>query len=51
MKNAAIVYFSAAGHTQQLAHAIAEGFRSVPQTTARLVGQPIADATHRWQRT
>ncbi|MFM8571240.1 MAG: flavodoxin family protein [Pirellula sp.] len=36
MKNVAIVYFSAAGHTQQLAHAIAEGVRSVPQTSAIL---------------
>ena len=103
MKNVAIVYFSSGGHTQQLAHGIAEGVRSVPQTaavlwriegsdlrdgrskneeilaglqradtilglmaqseadqtnlfegdrqTARLFGQRIADATHRWQRT
>ncbi|MFM2012885.1 MAG: p-benzoquinone reductase [Planctomycetota bacterium] len=36
MKNVAIVYFSSAGHTQQLAHAIAEGIRSVPQSTATL---------------
>lgn len=113
MKNVAIVYFSSGGHTQKLAHGIAEGVRSVPQTsavlwriegsmiqamqhgmlwvglgirpegsspeqinrlgsylglmaqseadqtnlfegdrqTARLFGQRIADATHRWKRT
>lgn len=36
MKNVAIVYFSAAGHTQQLSHAVAEGLRSVPQTSVVL---------------
>ncbi|MEY2612326.1 MAG: hypothetical protein RL069_1138, partial [Planctomycetota bacterium] len=37
MKNIAIVYFSAGGHTQQLALGIAEGARSVPQTNAVLL--------------
>ena len=37
MKNIAIIYFSAAGHTQQLALAIAEGARTVPQTNAILL--------------
>jgi NAD(P)H dehydrogenase (quinone) len=36
MKTVAILYFSMAGHTQQLAHAIAEGVRSVPQIQAVL---------------
>ncbi|MCY3005899.1 MAG: flavodoxin family protein [Planctomycetota bacterium] len=50
MKNVAIVYFSAAGHTQQLAHAIAEGVRSVPQTTAvlwRIEGSDLREG--RWK--
>ena len=33
----AIVYFSASGHTQQLAHAIADGARSVAGTQAELL--------------
>lgn len=50
MKNVAIVYFSAAGHTQQLAHAIAEGVRSIPQTTAvlwRIEGSDLREG--RWK--
>ena len=49
MKNIAIVYFSASGHTQQLAHAIAEGIRSVPESNAKLIkiiGSDIRDG--RW---
>jgi NAD(P)H dehydrogenase (quinone) len=33
----AIVYFSASGHTQQLAHAVADGARSVAGTQAELL--------------
>lgn len=50
MKNVAIVYFSSGGHTQQLAHGIAEGVRSVPQTAAvlwRIEGSDLRDG--RWK--
>ena len=50
MKTVAIVYFSSAGHTQQLAHLIAEGVRSVPQTTAVLWRIDSADMhSGRWK--
>lgn len=50
MKNVAIVYFSSGGQTQQLAHGIAEGVRSVPQTAAvlwRIEGSDLRDG--RWK--
>lgn len=50
MKNVAIVYFSSGGHIQQLAHGIAEGVRSVPQTAAvlwRIEGSDLRDG--RWK--
>ncbi|MFN9625417.1 MAG: hypothetical protein ACK6AT_04020 [Planctomycetota bacterium] len=43
MKPVAIVYFSTSGHTQRLAHAIAQGVRSVPQSTATLWRIEAAD--------
>ncbi|MFY8073608.1 MAG: hypothetical protein ACOVNQ_18085 [Pirellula sp.] len=43
MKPVAIVYFSTSGHTQQPAHAIAQGVRSVPQSTATLWRIEAAD--------
>jgi NAD(P)H dehydrogenase (quinone) len=50
MKTVAIVYFSMAGHTQQLAHAIAEGVRSVPQIQAVLWRIDPADVRDgRWK--
>ena len=39
MPNVVVVYFSAQGHTHQLAEAVAEGARSIAGTSAR------ADAT------
>jgi NAD(P)H dehydrogenase (quinone) len=50
MPTVAIVYFSAQGHTHQLAEAVAEGARSVAGTTAelvRIVGEDIVNG--RWQ--
>jgi NAD(P)H dehydrogenase (quinone) len=44
MPSVAIVYFSAQGHTHQLAEAVAEGARSVPGTIVelvRIVGEDI----------
>jgi NAD(P)H dehydrogenase (quinone) len=44
MSTVAIVYFSAAGHTQQVAEAVAEGARSLAGTEAtllRIVGEDI----------
>lgn len=50
MPTVAIVYFSASGHTQQLAHAVADGARSVAGTHAELIrieGSDIRDG--RWK--
>jgi NAD(P)H dehydrogenase (quinone) len=50
MPTVAIVYFSAQGHTHQLAEAVAEGAGSVPGTTAelvRIVGEDIVGG--RWK--
>jgi NAD(P)H dehydrogenase (quinone) len=50
MPSVAIVYFSAQGHTQQLAEAVAEGARGVPGTTVeviRIVGDDIVGG--RWK--
>jgi NAD(P)H dehydrogenase (quinone) len=50
MPTVAIVYFSAQGHTHQLAEAVAEGAKSVAGTTAelvRIVGEDITNG--RWQ--
>jgi NAD(P)H dehydrogenase (quinone) len=50
MPKVAIVYFSASGHTQQLAHAAAEGARSVPGTQVdilRIEGADIREG--RWK--
>ncbi|RLT21407.1 MAG: flavodoxin family protein [Planctomycetota bacterium] len=49
MTKIAIVYFSASGHTQQVAEAVAEGARSVVGTEVsmlRIVGEDIKDG--RW---
>src|SRR5262245_32043730 len=49
MPTVAIVYFSAQGHTQQLAEAVAEGAKGVPGTAVevvRIVGDDIAGG--RW---
>ena len=50
MPTIAIVYYSAQGHTQQLAEAVAEGAKSVPGTTVevvRIVGEDIVGG--RWK--
>lgn len=50
MPAVAVVYFSAQGHTHQLAEAVAEGARAVPGTTVelvRVVGTDIHDG--RWK--
>lgn len=50
MPTVAIVYFSAQGHTHQLAEAVAEGARGAPGTTVemlRIVGDDIAGG--RWK--
>jgi NAD(P)H dehydrogenase (quinone) len=50
MPTVAIVYFSAQGHTHQIAEAVAEGARSVGGTTVeliRLVGEDITNG--RWK--
>ncbi len=50
MPTVAIVYFSASGHTQQLAHAVAEGARSIPNvgvSVHRIDGSDIKDG--RWK--
>ncbi len=50
MPAVAVVYFSAQGHTHQLAEAVAEGARSLPGTTVevvRLVGSDIHEG--RWE--
>ncbi len=50
MPAVAVVYFSAQGHTHQLAEAVAEGARAVPGTTVelvRLVGTDIHEG--RWK--
>jgi NAD(P)H dehydrogenase (quinone) len=50
MPSVAIVYFSAQGHTHQLAEAVAEGARSVAGTSVelvRIVGEDIVNG--RWQ--
>ena len=50
MPTVAVVYFSAQGHTQQLAEAVAEGARSVPGTAVevhRIVGEDIQNG--RWK--
>ena len=50
MPTVAVVYFSAQGHTQQLAEAVAEGARSVPGTAVevhRIVGEDIHNG--RWK--
>jgi NAD(P)H dehydrogenase (quinone) len=50
MSTVAIVYFSAQGHTHQIAEAVAEGARSVAGTTVelhRLVGADIVEG--RWK--
>ena len=50
MPTVAIVYFSAQGHTHQLAEAVAEGAKSVAGTTAELVRVVGEDITNgRWQ--
>lgn len=50
MPTIAIVYFSAQGHTHQIAEAVAEGAKGVPGTTVemlRLVGSDITEG--RWK--
>jgi NAD(P)H dehydrogenase (quinone) len=50
MPTVAIIYFSAQGHTHQIAEAVAEGARSVSGTTVelhRIVGNEIVDG--RWK--
>jgi len=50
MPTVAIVYFSAQGHTHQLAEAVAEGAKSVAGTTTELVRVVGEDITNgRWQ--
>lgn len=50
MPTVAVVYFSAQGHTHQLAEAVAEGARGVAGTTAELVRIVGADITEgRWK--
>jgi NAD(P)H dehydrogenase (quinone) len=50
MPTVAIVYFSAQGHTHQIAEAVAEGARSVSGTTAELVRLAGSDITEgRWK--
>lgn len=50
MPTVAVIYFSAQGHTQQLAEAVAEGAKGVPGTSVeviRIVGDDIAGG--RWK--
>ncbi len=50
MPTVAIVYFSAQGHTHQIAEAVAEGAKGVAGTTAELVRIAGADITEgRWK--
>ena len=50
MPTVAIVYFSAQGHTHQLAEAVAEGAKGVAGTTAELIRIAGADITEgRWK--
>lgn len=50
MPTVAVVYFSAQGHTHQLAEAVAEGAKSISGTTAELIRLVGADITEgRWK--